>query len=131
MEHLPVMRPVRDEADLKRLVTAAAQDNHLVLAPTWVIEKGGELAGYIGLNSVPTFQGWFHTAHVGPRDSALIFNQLENLCRMKLGTHGWDQLLLLLPTTSPFRPVMERFGYRHLADAGMWLKGLQAGKAEG
>lgn len=124
-EHLPVLRPVRDEQDLQRLVTAAAEDNHLVLAPTFVIEKGGELAGYIGLNSTPTFQGWFRTDRIGPRDSALIFNQVENICRMKLNTPGWDQILLLLPTTSPFRDVMTRFGYRQLAEVGMWLKGLR------
>lgn len=125
MEQLPVMRTLLNEDELEQLVQAAARDNHLVLSPTFVIEKAGEIVGYIGLNSSPTFQGWFDTQRISARDSRLIFNQLENLCRMKHGTPGWDHLLLLLPTTSPFRDAMQRFGYQHLADAGLWLKQLQ------
>lgn len=119
-DQLPTLRPVRDKEDLGQLLKAAAADNHLVLAPTVIIEKAGETAGYLGLNSIPFFQGWFDTQRINARDSALIFNQVENFCRMR----GNKQLLLLLPTTSPFRNVMDRFDYLHLADAGMHLKQL-------
>jgi hypothetical protein len=117
-DQLPLLRPVR-EADLERIMKAAAEDGHLALAPNYVIEKGGEVAGYIGLNSLPYFQGWFHTKLIGPRESVMIFNQVENLARGKI---GWDQLVLLLPNTSPFCGLVPRFGYKHLADVGMHIK---------
>ena len=117
---LPVLRPLRDKNDLEQLVKAAAADNHLVLAPSFAIEKGGEIAGYIGLNSCAFFQGWFSTKLINARDSALIFNQVENFCRLD----RQNQLLLALPRTSPFDEIMERFGYRHLADAGLHHKTL-------
>lgn len=119
-ENLPLLRPVR-ESDLEAIMKAAAADGHVALAPNFVIEKGGQIAGYIGLNSLPYFQGWFHTKLIGPRESVLLFNQVENLAR---GRIGWDQLVLLLPNTSPFCGVIPRFGYRHLSDVGMHLKQL-------
>jgi len=118
--NLPLLRPVR-ESDLEAIMKAAAADNHVALAPNFVIEKGGEIAGYIGLNSLPYFQGWFHTKLIGPRESVLIFNQVENIAR---GRIGWDQLVLLLPNTSPFCGVISRFGYKKLSEVGMHIKPL-------
>ena len=120
-DQLPLLRPVRGEEDLERIFKAAAADNHVALAPNFVIEKAGEVAGYIGLNSIPYFQGWFHTQRIGPRESVMLFNQVENLTRM--GKAG--ELMLLLPGSSSFRgAVIERFGYRHLVDVGMHIKKL-------
>lgn len=121
LDNLPLLRPLRGGHDLERLVKAAAADGHLVWGPSHVIEKSGEIVGYIGLNSVPYFQGWFHTKQIGARESVMLFNQVENLAR---GHREWEQLMLLLPNTSPFCPVIERFGYRHLANAGLHLKTL-------
>jgi len=119
-DHLPILRPLRDDEDLLRLQRAAAADNHLVLAPSWVIEKGGDVAGYIGLNSLPIYQGWFHTRRMQARDSLTVFNQVENLCRMR----GGREVVLLLPQSSAFREIMSRFGYRHVDTVGLHWKTL-------
>jgi hypothetical protein len=119
-DQLPLVRPVREQ-DLERIMKAAAEDGHMALAPNLIIEKMGEVAGYIGLNSLPYFQGWYSTKLISARESVMLFNQVENLARGKV---GWDQLILLLPNTSPFVGVIGRFGYRHLADVGMHIKPL-------
>lgn len=120
-EPLPVLRRLRDPAELEKLVRQAAADGgHVVWGPSHVIEKHGELVGYIGLNSLPYFQAWFDTGKMAPRDSALVIGQVENLCR----TADLRQLLALVPNQSPFRSALDRFGYRHLADAGLHLKDL-------
>lgn len=126
----PVLRPVRDAAELQRLQELAAADNHLVLAPTWVIVKvladghrgnpaQEEIVGYIGLNSLPLFQGWFDTKRINARDSVQIFNIVENLARGQ----GCQELGLLLPPSSPFagKPIAA-LGYKHISVVGLELK---------
>lgn len=113
------LRPAKPD-DLRALVDAAALDGHRVLAPSHIIDKGGEIAGYIGLNSLPTFQGWFDRGKVKARDSATIFNIVENLCRAQ----GMRHLALLLPETSDFRGVIDRFGYERLATVTLEVKEL-------
>ena len=117
---MPVLRPLRNEEELKRLVKAAADDGHLVWGATFLVEKAGELVGYVGLDSVPTYQGWLHTQKIGPFESASVISQVENHVRMRNGRN----LLLLLPETSPFCPVIHRFNYRHLANAQLHIKTL-------
>ena len=52
---------------------------------------------------------------------------MEYLLESQKRNRNWiwlKQLLLLLPDTSPFCQVIQRFGYRHLANAGLHLKTL-------
>jgi hypothetical protein len=107
LDSFPVLRPISNPGELEALQVAAAGDGHLVIAPTFLVEKGGEICGYIGLNSLPLWQGWLHTQRMGPRDSASIFSQVDNVCRLQ----GQKHLALLLPDTSGFNGVVERFGY--------------------
>lgn len=120
IESGPTLRLLRKAEQLVGLMDMAAADNHRVVAPTFLIEKNGEVVGYIGLNSLPTFQGWFHTKKMNARDSLSIFNQVENLCRMQ----GMQQLALLLPLTSGFIEHTERLGYQELATVSLQLKQL-------
>jgi hypothetical protein len=120
LDGFPVLRPLKDADELKHLQAVAARDNHLVLAPTFVVEKEGRIVGYIGLNSLPLFQGWFDTNRMGPRDSLTIFNAVENFCRMQ----GMKQLGLLLPLTSPFTGRTKELGYEHISTVGLELKKL-------
>lgn len=120
LDHFPTMRPLRDAEELKALQELAAADDHLVLAPTFVVTKHGRIVGYIGLNSLPMFQGWFDQERMGPRDSLTVFNAVENHVRMQGGKH----LALLLPLSSPFCGHTESIGYKHLAMVAFRVKQL-------
>jgi len=116
----PVVRPLRDDEDLRRLQMIAAEDNHRVIAPTYVIELDGEIVGYLGINSMPMYQGWFHTKKMGPGNSAQVFTIVEHKFRMD----GHKFVGLLLPETSPFAGGMARFGYEKVATVGLEVKRL-------
>lgn len=117
---LPLIRPLRDAADLRALQEAAAQDNHLVLAPNFVIEKNGEIVGYTGLNTLPLCQGWLHTTRMRPRDSVIVFNHMENLARMQ----GLQSIGFLTPTNGSFAPLLARMGFQRLTDCKFGIKAL-------
>ncbi len=117
-DQLPILRPLRGAADLQALQAAAAEDGHMVVTPDYVVEKRGQIVGSIGLNSLPLMRVWFHTEQVRPRDTVLLVNAVENLCRLQ----GMKHLAALVRANSPFAPVAERLGYQHLSDVQFKLK---------
>jgi len=119
-DHLPIIRLLRDAEDLRRLEEAAALDRHLVLAPNFVIEKAGQIVGYTGLNTLPLCQGWLHTERMGPRDSLIVFNAMENLARMQ----GIKALGFLTPSNGSFAPLLGRMGYQIVTDCKFGMKGI-------
>jgi len=104
------LRPLRDAADFQALLKHAHADNHLVISPTHIVDKRGEIVGYISFNSVPMVQGWFDTQRMKARDSARAIHGLEGMAR----ENGFKWLTVLIPTDSPFTPLMSRFGYARL-----------------
>ena len=116
----PLLRPIRDEADLEALRQAAHADAHALVAPNFIIEKNGEISGYIALNSLPTVHGWFHTTRMRARDSLAIINVVENLIRAQRCQH----LLWLLPDDATWVDHAETLGYQPMGHCSMKLKQL-------
>lgn len=100
--------PIDEHFSLGLLEHAAAEDDHIVIDPTHVIHKGGEIVGYISAR--PTVHWWMHTKKCGPRDSLAVMHALETLLRER----GHEEYVILCATNSPYHPLMTRLGYQHL-----------------
>ncbi len=114
------IRPFRHE-DWEPLVAAAGKDNHLVLAPSHVVMKDNAYVGFLSLGNVPTVLAWLDTKQIQARESATIVAVFENI----LSAQGVGLVLLPLPTTSPFLPLVEKDGYVALGDGKVFMKNLQ------
>lgn len=114
----PALRPIRDAKDLELLRSKAEADAHHVIGPSFIFEKHGEIAGYVGINSLPHWHGWFDTQRILPRDSCMLVNQIENHVRLQ----GAKYLTWMLPTESPFCPIMGRMGYKHASTLKLGVK---------
>ena len=120
MGNLARLRPLSGVEEYKALKELASADDHAVLAPTLVIEKCGEIVGYVSLNAVPWWTGWFHSTKLYARDTIHLVNDVENLLRPA----GHKLVVTLVAPESPFRPVMEKFGYAPAGEAMIGLKQL-------
>jgi hypothetical protein len=114
------VRPYHPEHDATALEAAAAADAHGPLNPTHVIERHGEIIGYFGVNSLPLFRLWFHSAKMKAGDSTRLLFMMENHYRMA----GVDVLGTIINTTSPFYPVAARGGYVENLGDRLFLKEL-------
>jgi hypothetical protein len=113
------IRPCRQE-NIAELVKLAEVDNHLVIAPTHILEKNGQLVGYISLGGVPTALVWTDTKLVKARDSACLLNFMENT----VAASGSQFMALPCTTQSPYRPFIERLGYLNCGQHDLLIKKL-------
>ncbi len=91
------------------LCKLAKEDNHGVIVPTHLIVKNEQIAGYysIGTPGKPVVMGWMSTKELKPRESFALLNTVENHICMNGGTG----MILPIPRTSPFHPVMKSMGF--------------------
>jgi hypothetical protein len=104
--------------DRDALAKAAAEDEHVVVAPTHVIEKDGKIVGYASLGMVTVLNTWVHSRHVTARDSVMLLREGEKL----LAKTGAKVVCLPVAPNSPFLPFVEKLGYTRLGWAGYNLK---------
>jgi len=100
------LQPIRQE-DLQPLYKAAAEDNHVVVAPTHVVSRDGEIIGYYSINAIPHVEWWLHTEKVKALTSIRLLNQVSTA----MSKCGFPWIQTVIPDTSPFLPVAERIGY--------------------
>lgn len=117
---MPVIRKVRDVADFNRLVEAAAEDEHRVYFPSHVIEKGGEVAGYLGVCSMPILRVWLHREKMKARDTAMAIAVAENLMR----ANGIEVAGGLIAKTSPVFPHLPKLGWLPVGETVLVTKDL-------
>ena len=106
---LPWVRAIRAE-DVPALVRAAEADNHVVLAPTHLVVRGGEILGYASVGAVPLVLTWLDSKKVKARDMMYLVNLAENM----VGTAGQAQAgVVCVPCAedSPIYPHMGALGY--------------------
>lgn len=113
-ENIRWLRPVRRE-ELGRLATLAERDNHALIAPTHVFEKGSELVGYASIGLVPLVLPWFDTQRCKAADSLYYINQMENLVANAMPDNGQNLMAVPVAQDSPFAPFIAKLGY---VDAG-------------
>jgi hypothetical protein len=120
IEPFPIIRPIRDAVELRLLEREAALDNHRVIAPTHLVELKGQIAGYIGINSLPMFQGWWHTERMKARNTLIVMSQVENMLRC----NGAKVAGFFVVKGSPFNGFVEKVGYDLLDEGRLMVKAL-------
>lgn len=113
------VRPLTTDG-LAALDAAAEADAHCPLNPTHVIERHGEIIGYFGINSLPLYRLWFHSAKMKAGDSTRLLFMIENHYRM----NGVPLVATIINTASPFYPVAARGGYVENHGDRLFLKEL-------
>ena len=108
--------------DLEQLSVAAKEDEHLVLAPTHVLEKDGKLVGFLSIAAIPTVFVWMHSKQTGPKDAICVQNFLDNVMFQ-------NNYVYMVPCKqdSPFYSVMEKLGYAFSFIGGIFFKSLTKG----
>lgn len=104
--------------DLQLLENCAKADDHTAIAPQWVVERGSQIIGTIGL--APAVFIWMDTQRAKIRDSMAVMNFYEN----QLAAGGSSLVALPCVEKSPFRPFIERAGYVNGGPTTMFLKRL-------
>jgi len=112
-QHRIRIRPYGSD-DAPRLEIAAARDKHGVAAPSHVMEKDGEIVGYLSINMVPTVLLWMDSKVVRVHDTIDIVNFYENF----ISAMGWKGFFLPVPTDSPLKPYVESAGYTPASPTG-------------
>ena len=121
LDKFPVIRPLTTPEDFAKLTDVAAKDNHGVYYPSHIVEKAGEIIGYLSVCKIPLVELWAHTEKAKPLDSMIMVNAGENLVRML----GQEHVFTTIGSNSNFRPVVERhLGYSKIYDTTVFVKKL-------
>ena len=105
---------------LATLAAAAQRDNHVVLFPTHVFVKSGEIVGYGSVAAMPILNFWADSAKLGPADSLRMIEQGEAVS----SHHGLRTVIVPCAENSPFAVHMERLGYTKLGTTVLYRKEL-------
>lgn len=111
---------LKDAETHRKLVNAAAQDQHLVIAPTHVMLRGEEIIGYLSLGALPVVQAWFDSKSGHVLDSLKMIEMGEAI----FDSQGVKQFAIGVTEESPFAPHMERLGFTKLGSTVLWHKTL-------
>jgi hypothetical protein len=120
VKEFPMVRPLRGQADWERLRDEAAKDGHEIFFPSHVIEKHGEVAGYLGVCSMPMLRMWLHTERMKARDSLLAMAVAENLMR----ANGVQAAGGLISRESNVFPHMAKMGWKGIGETVLHVKNL-------
>lgn len=115
-----ILSTIQSADEIQRLVTAAAEDDHIVVAPTHIVIKNDEIVGYASLGAIRMVNVWVHSKKVNKFESVRLLNEAENILR----AGGAGVVCMPCAEHSPFRPYMQRLGYTPLGQAAYCLKNL-------
>jgi hypothetical protein len=130
MEKRAVLRPLqpRDQKEAQELPQVlaalhekAADDDHMVIAPTHVMVKGGEIIGYLSLAGMPMVHAWFDSGHKHVNDSLKMIEHGETVLRANPQVR---QYTICCAEESPFSPLMPGMGFKKLGTTTVWMKEL-------
>lgn len=105
---------------LDTLRQLAADDQHVVLNPTHVMVKDGQIIGYLSLNGLPNVHAWFDTKHKHALDSIKMIEHGETIFRQQ----GVRAFTVACAAESPFTPHLPRLGFQKLGTTVLWHKNL-------
>jgi len=120
MEKFMRVRRVRQE-DMETLTKRAAEDNHVVLKPTHVMEQDGEIVGYLSVGAVPLVLAWTDSKKVKAPASVNALCFVEDV----LQAVGADCVCVPCWESSPFFTYMPKFGYQQTITTTLFVKKLE------
>lgn len=131
--HMPMQRAVllplkprtQQEAEamparIEALTAAAMADHHRVVAPTHVMDLGGEILGYLSINGLPTVRAWFDSRQKNALQSLKMIEHGETIVREL----GHPAFIIGVSPQSPFLPHMGRLGFEQLGTQIVFIKRL-------
>lgn len=114
---LPRVRAVNSEEEYKKIVEAAAADNHGTFFPTLAITKGEEVVGYFSIGALPLIMMWLSTVRLNARESMNLLNTME-----AVAAKDSRFIAVPCPKDSPFYPLMEKMGYTNKGNYDLFVK---------
>lgn len=104
------IKPIVDSLTAEKVMFAGREDGHLVLQPNFLVEKNQEIIGAISLGNLPVVSVWMSASKSIPRDCITMMVSVENIARSR----GLNILMPLVTPSSPFKNIVEKFGYSQL-----------------
>jgi hypothetical protein len=104
MESLVAIRLFQPK-DREQLEKNAKADGHSVYFPTHVLEKDGEIVGYLSLNAVPLVLSWQDTKKMGPIDS------VEEIGYIKGSLQNFPFICIPCDPDSPYMKFLPKAGF--------------------
>jgi len=117
------VRRIRED-EHEKLSQLAAADNHIVLFPTHVVEKAGEIVGYLSIGAIPTVNLWMDSERVKASDSIAVLGQLDAI----MDDSGIATYFMPCDEKSPYYRVMEKLGFEPIFKSVLHIKNLMRGK---
>jgi hypothetical protein len=115
---LPTVHKITNLDVVKEIKSCAAKDDHYVLAPTHVVKKDGEIAGYWSINGVPSVHLWHDSSKITARDSTHLVSLIDHSV-MEMDHRVY---VITCASSSPYFPHMERFGFKPVFQSNLLIK---------
>jgi hypothetical protein len=106
MNELRVL-PLKTQEEVEELMSEVHKTGHLLMHPTHVVKKCGEVVGGFSLHRQALGNFWMHPEKAQIRDSLIAINVAENI----LTALGGNILTVVCHQESPFRSMIGRIGY--------------------
>lgn len=113
--------PIRTPEDRAAVAAAAKFDNHSCLCATHYVVKTGQIVGYFNVGH--SVHWWMHSKQCNRDDSRQVLCVLE---AMQL-QNGWNAYAIFCAEDSPYRKVMDQFGFQDWGATRMFVKELKHG----
>lgn len=106
--------------ELADLTRAAAADGHVVVAPTHLARKDGEIVGYASIGGIMLINTWAHSRKLVARESFGLLFEVERIA----AAMGAKEICLPCSADSPFARYIHKLGYAQLGMASYNIKAL-------
>ena len=116
-DKMAMLRLVEDNVDAEEIAKQARLNGHSCPLPTHKVVKGGQIVGSISMGIIPVVLSWQHTELVNARDSVALLGMTESLMSQK-----WNTWIMPCSKTSPYYPLMSRFGYQPGGDFTLFFR---------
>ena len=113
----PIVKPLETQEELAALRAAALTDGHSLVAPSHVIIKDGEPAGYLAMH-MPMVFFWADSERMKARDSVFAIQMVNNMMKIR----GVHQYMVPVADDSPFLDFLPKMGFEKVMTANLLTK---------
>lgn len=113
----PLIRTAKEE-DLKELQELASEDDHSVILPSHIIQRGNQIIGSLSLATVPMF-----LVYMSLKRASVVDSFCTNIFMQKAAKEHGDKVICVpCHVKSPLRPYMEKVGYSSFGTHDLMFK---------